>query len=160
MPRRWTCLRNGAGPYPGDRIKVLGGTVHVGAEGTYQEDGTVKTDDGSLMKVNLHRAIVIKLGAVPVGGKWIKPSPPQPVSHSYRKQTLPLSSHSVSPKKKKSKTQSIGYKISKGEPLPEEDIEFLKEQARIDQKLFDPKPTKMENKGQKRRKKGAEWGFG
>jgi hypothetical protein len=137
----------------------------VGQEGVYQEDGTV--DFGSHKgKIDLHRVIVVELGPVPVGAKaHIPTGPPQPVSHNYRSHPGVRRTPVTPQEKHTARVQAIGRKVAgrawghEDKELTEEDKEFLREEDRRDQRLFNPKPTEMEKKGEARRKKGADWSF-
>jgi hypothetical protein len=122
--------------------------------GTYLDDGSTEFDNFT-RKIDTHRLVVVELGTTPLGQRKPRNFAPQPVSHRYRSRD----------NKHSQQVQSIGRKVSgltygnEGEEITKDDEEFLAEEARRDQKLFNPQPTKMEKKGERRRKGGADWGF-
>ena len=135
MSKRIVSLRGvGNPPQPGDRVKVLGGNSCLGMEGTYTEKGTIKFD-GMERRLPTQRLVVVELGSVPLGSRNHSPS--------------------LYPK-----TEKILEDI-KPVKVPEWAEKFLPYEDSFpeEEKEEPPKPSKMELKGQLRRKNGAEWSF-
>jgi hypothetical protein len=144
MPRsRARCLRREVGqkPQPGDRIKVVGGNVCIGAVGILQDNYKVDFGNGNVTDIDLFRVIVLEIGSVPLGETFKKPEPPQPISHNYNQF-------------KEALQQISSKQVKWKEPIVLEE----EQEAKVEEEL-PPKPNKMEKKGERRRKKGAEWGF-
>lgn len=134
MSKRIVCLRKAGnqGPQPGDRVKVVGGNVCIGMVGLYQEDGNIDFGNENVRRIELRRTIVVELGPVPLGEKYIRPS----------FETSPPT---------KTKLQKAFEKLRPKEPWKEVKVKEPEKPA--------PQPTKMEKRGQARRKKGADWDF-